>query len=595
MAQSYFSGIRNIIGRSAGRKLVFFTSARALTNVLDLLGIAGIALLASIFGAFAGGKQSSVDLPFLGKVAVGEIEAIIIALFVVILFISKSGLAILLHLKTSMFVAGLESRLSDVLAREYFGVGQGLIDKKATVSNFQAMAMTSTAGIKAYINARVLFFSEGSLLASLLLLFLVINPLATLGLAAFMLTILYLLNQVISSNLGRQGREQVSGSQVSLQASRDLHGIKREAHAAGALDPWLQRFSLGRSRLANAQAISYTLNSLPRYVIETSLILGMFVFMAGIVLFSDIASQSVTIGVFLGGGLRIMASVIPFQSAVLAMRTGQATGQLAFDELEKIADRPMESDDVRQSDHLENGQLRFSDVYFSYEAGSEPVLRGVSFEAQPNTKIAIVGPSGAGKSTIFDLAMGFKSPDAGQVFVGHRTSMDVLINNPGFFAIVPQRPHLVEGSLLENVSLLPAKDTELERAKDALIQSGLERLTQKANWHSEIINPDLGELSGGEVQKLSLARAVYRKPKILFLDEATSSLDAENESAITRIIEKLRETMTVILIAHRLSTVKGADKIIYLDHGRIVAEGTFSELKSQVKDFAKAIEIMDLG
>jgi ABC-type multidrug transport system fused ATPase/permease subunit len=108
------------------------------------------------------------------------------------------------------------------------------------------------------------------------------------------------------------------------------------------------------------------------------------------------------------------------------------------------------------------------------------------------------------------------------------------------------------------------------------------------------VHPDSGQLSGGEIQRLGLARALYRNPGILFLDEATSALDAETESEINKVLDELRGRMTIVLIAHRLSTVKNADKIIYLDGGRVIAEGTFSELQKKVPDFKNAVKLMGL-
>jgi ABC-type multidrug transport system fused ATPase/permease subunit len=119
-------------------------------------------------------------------------------------------------------------------------------------------------------------------------------------------------------------------------------------------------------------------------------------------------------------------------------------------------------------------------------------------------------------------------------------------------------------------------------------------VTSKSFGLDKQVTPDFGEFSGGEIQRLGLARALYRDPKILFLDEATSALDAETESKVNQTLDKLRGNMTIVLIAHRLSTVMNADNIIYLDKGRIVAQGTFQELKAKVPDFAKAVELMDL-
>ena len=575
---------------------MFFSTLRVLANGLDIIGIAGIALLATAFGAFASGtgQAARLSLPIIGETVITETEAVLIALVIAVVFVSKSGFSILLNLKTALFVAQIESQLSSTLAKDFFQIRQSSEIDRTSVSDFQNLAIQSTSGIKQFLNARIMFLAEGSLLVSLLVVFLVVNPIATVALSAFMGAVLYILNRLINLRLKRNGQQQIEGSQLALQSARDLHGIKREAQTGGVISQWLERFTTGRAKMANSSAIIYTLNTLPRFVIETSLILGIFMFIGGVVVFSDIPSQAVTIGVFLAGGLRIMASIIPFQGAIIGMRSGAATGQFAFEVLDNIFNRPEEQQAPQKTVSTSSPRLSFNKVSFSYGDTSEQVLKDISFEVEPNTKVAIVGPSGAGKSTIFDLAMGFLVPEKGDVLLGSNSTRETLINEPGSFAVVPQRPHLVSGSVLENVSLVSEQETDANRVKTVLTRSGLEKLTVSDNWQSQDIRPDSGQLSGGEIQRLSLARALYRNPKILFLDEATSALDAETELEITKVLENLKGEMTVVLIAHRLSTVKKADKIIYLNKGEIVAEGTFKELKAKVTDFAKAIEIMGL-
>ena len=585
-----------ILGKSDRRKLLAFSILRVLANGLDIIGIAGIALLATAFSSFAsvGVQAATVDLPLVGQILVNEFEAVFIALMVAIIFVVKSGLSILLNLRTALFVARIEAKISNILAKDFFQTQPESAAKKTSVSDFQNLAMSSTGGIKQFLNARILFYSEGSLLLSLMVVFVVVNPIATFALTIFMGGVLYLLNRLINEKLKRHGRDNLNGSRLTLQSARDLHGVKREAQARGVINQWLLRFSEGRSKMAHAQAIVYTLNGLPRFVIETSLILGIFIFVGGVVVFSDIPSQALTIGVFLAGGLRIIASIIPFQGAITGMRSGAATGQFAFNELQSILGRVATKDDLVTSNELVSGSLSFRNVHFSYRHGSEKVLKGVSFEIENYTRVAIVGPSGAGKSTLLDLAMGFLQPDEGEVLIGNQMTRNALINSPGVFAVVPQQPHLVSGSLLENVSLLDEEETNSERVEEVLIRAGLKKLTTRPGWQTEEISPDTGQFSGGEIQRLSLARALYKSPRVLFLDEATSALDAETELEITQVLDDLKKDMTVVLIAHRLSSVRSSDKIIYLDNGHVVAEGTFKELRTQVKDFAKAIKTLGL-
>jgi ATP-binding cassette subfamily C protein len=387
----------------------------------------------------------------------------------------------------------------------------------------------------------------------------------------------------------------MKGYETSLETSRDLFGVKREALSSGVTPNWLTKFSTGRSQAAQGTALIYTLNSLPRYVVETSLVLGIFAFIGGVVIFSDLPTQAVTIGVFMAGGLRLIASLLPLQAAFNQMQDGSNRGQLAFNALLERRARQATEFVLGELSIPESPDVVFNNVEFSYPKSEAQVLSGISFAVQPLTKVAIVGPSGAGKSTIFDLATGFREPTGGSISVGGVNPRDILFGAPGTFGIVTQRPHLVTGSILENVSLVEDASTDQAKVQQSLVRAGLGKFTQVENWFELQVKPDSGQLSGGEIQRLGLARALYRDPKILFLDEATSALDAETEAEITKVLQSLKNEMTVILIAHRLSTVQHADKIIYLDKGKIVAQGTFSELKAQVPDFARAVELMDLG
>ena len=591
-----FSSVSSIVTKAERRRLAIFSVLRVLVNGLDIVGIAGIAILAGAFGTFAsgGGQAASVQIPVAGELVITEYLAVLIALVVAMVFILKSGFSVLLSLKTALFIAEIESRLSISLADEFFKVSSDSFSSSTSVSEVQNLAMSSTSGIKNFLNSRILFYAEGSLLLSLLVALLFVNPIATLALTSFMAVVLLALNRLINYRLKMTGQRSMIGSRESLQSVRDLHGVKREVVAAGVVDQWINRFAVARSNTANAGAIMLTLNSLPRFVIETSLILGIFVFLGGVVIFSDLPSQAVTIGVFMGAGLRIMASIIPFQSAITGMRSGAATGDFAYQALCKISASQVGEFHIEKSETKREADLIFNNVFFSYGVDEERVLYDVSFHIRPHTKVAIVGPSGAGKSTIFDLAMGFLLPTEGNVLIGGQTARSCLVRSPGFFAIVPQRPHLILGSVLENVSLLPAEETDSHRVKEVLIRSGLKKLTVRDDWQQQELRPDSGHLSGGEIQRLSIARALYTNAKILFLDEATSALDAKTEFELSKVLDDLKHDMTIVLIAHRLSTVKSADNILYVDEGKLVNQGTFSELKANVPEFARAVSIMGL-
>jgi ATP-binding cassette subfamily C protein len=585
-----------VLPEAAARKIYLFAGARVLANILDIVGLAGIALLATSFGAFAagGGSVAPLKLPIVGTWVVTELQAVFIALAIASTFVLKSGFSIWLNLRTSLFTATLEADLSRKLAADYFSGGsEGESGFGDSLSEFQNIATYSTAAISAFINARISLIAESSLVIAMVASFTLINPVATLAMFVYLSTVLLALSKVVTQRIKRNGVNQLQGSEITLESSRDLFGIRREARSSGVSGFWIDKFTKGRAQWSSSSAVIYTLSSLPRYVIETSLILGIFAFLAGIVVFSDLPSQAVTIGVFMAGGLRLVASLLPLQSALNSMIDGANRGQPALDRL-KVISSHSEADSIMDFEAPKGKPLglKLSNVTFGF-AKNAPVLEGISFEIAPGSKVAIVGPSGAGKTTCFEIATGFRFPDSGTAHIDGQDPRILLEHGHGAIGIVPQRPHLISGSLAENVSLAIGSQTDLEKASDCLRLAGLQAFTDSSDLAMPI-EPDSGQLSGGEIQRLGIARALYRDPGILFLDEATSALDAETEAQISKVLDSLRGRMTVVLIAHRLSTVMNSDKIIYLDRGRVAAEGTFSQLQKKVPDFAKAVDLMGI-
>ena len=597
MQKLTFRSIGQILDKKSRRKLLLLSIARIAANLLDLIGLAGIALLATSFGSLASGsaERAPLNLPVVGEVLINEVQAVLIAMLVAGVFLLKSVFSIWLNLLTSLTVAGFEGKFSRELAEDFFSPIQDTDIGSDSVAEFQNRVMYSTSAISGFLNARMTFVAEGSLLVAMVAIFIAVNPIATISMGLFMGAVLFTLNKMIGFRIARNGQLQMKGYSTSLETSRDLFGVKREALSSGVTPNWLTKFSVGRTQAAQGAAFIYTLNSLPRYVVETSLVLGIFAFIGGVVIFSDLPSQAVTIGVFMAGGLRLIASLLPLQAAFNQMQDGSNRGQLAFNALVERRTRQATQVALGEFEVPRNPNVEFKDVRFRYSKSDVDVLGGISFRVEPLTKVAIVGPSGAGKSTVFDLATGFREPSIGSIKVGGINPRDILFGCPSTFGIVTQRPHLVTGSILENVSLVENSSTDRDKVQQSLVRAGLGKFTEPENWFELQIKPDSGQLSGGEIQRLGLARALYRDPKILFLDEATSALDAETEAEITEVLQSLKNEMTVILIAHRLSTVQHADKIIYLDKGKIIAEGTFAELKANVPDFAKAVELMDLS
>jgi ATP-binding cassette, subfamily B, bacterial len=228
------------------------------------------------------------------------------------------------------------------------------------------------------------------------------------------------------------------------------------------------------------------------------------------------------------------------------------------------------------------GEVAFRDVRFSYPGRPDaPVLAGVSFKVKAGEKLALVGPSGAGKSTVFHLILRFYDPVSGEVtFDGVNLTSADPADVRANIALVPQDSVVFATTVRENIRFgrPGASDTEIEKAAEAA--SAAEFILRMPEGYGTQVGERGITLSGGQRQRIAIARAILREAPLLLLDEATSSLDAESETLVQQALERLMAGRTTIVIAHRLATVQRCDRILVLDHGRIVEEGTHASLSS---------------
>ena len=227
------------------------------------------------------------------------------------------------------------------------------------------------------------------------------------------------------------------------------------------------------------------------------------------------------------------------------------------------------------------GRVTFDRLSFRYGTDdiAPTVLRDLSLEVNPGERLAIVGPSGAGKSTLVNLLLRFYDPTAGRIAIDGHDLREVRLNSlRDLLGVVPQEPVLFSGTVAENIAYgrPDATPTQIEAAaRAANAHAFIEELPE---GYATVVGERGARLSGGQRQRIAIARAILKDPRILILDEATSALDTASETAVREALERLMDGRTTILIAHRLSTVEGADRIVVLDHGRIAEQGTHGQL-----------------
>jgi len=326
----------------------------------------------------------------------------------------------------------------------------------------------------------------------------------------------------------------------------------------------------------------------------------------------DLGAAAAPVALFLAAGSRVVPALLRLQGAAITIRNSSVQAQPTFylrDALEAttgdkaVIDRsmnPMSASQLRERIAAGHGdfsaRVEVRNASVTYFNASEPSLFNASLTIEPGCSAALVGSTGAGKSTLADTIIGVLEPGEGSVTLGGLTPRDAIARWPGAVAYVPQAVALVYGSVRANVALgLP-----LEAIDDDLVWEALERahLAEYLRENRTGIETSIGErgvrLSGGQRQRLGIARALYTRPRLLVLDEATSSLDSETEQAIVSTLQELEGEVTTITVAHRLATVRHADQVIYLQDGLIVATGRFEQVRSQVPDFDRQAALLGL-
>jgi ATP-binding cassette subfamily C protein len=585
-------------------KTVWFTllALRSALTFLDIAAIAAVGYLATsiaiLISATGDVGQSfevaGVTLPAVTVETIPIVSAIILSLF-----ISKALLTLAITGWTTFFIAKIESRAAKLISEIYFG-GNLTDSRKYSLEEMMFAVTSGTASaFNSLLNSISTIVTEGILFVVLIVMgFLYVDSAATLAAIVYFGFVGLLLQFLIGSITIRSQEENYQGSIKLYTSVNNIISVFRELTVSGNKSKFLRDISESKTRATNSAAKTLFLGSLPRHVIETALLLGVAAFFLSQVSSGDIAGSIGKIGIFLAGSFRLTTALLPIQASFLAIKAALPSARLAQEILSELPDFTARQALIRNS--LEEvtdlnvpiGAV-FENVTYSYPDSKHPALATVSFVIEPGSQTALMGPSGAGKSTIADMLCLLIRPTSGRMFQ-ITDSLSLKPSVGGRVSYVPQKPGMISGTILENVALgLELEDVNREEVlktlKDVHLGPLLEDLPLGIDTHLGKLKDSL---SGGQMQRLGLARALYSKPSLLVMDEATSALDAESEYEIQKTLEEIRGKVTVVVIAHRLNTIQHADKVILLEEGRVQDSGTFKELIARNLSVERAVELM---
>ena len=581
----------------------FLVIVRALSGVLDVIGIALIGLIAGLAATNLDPEKPLVIAGFTLP-TFSEQGLVWLVVVVLLVFAIKAFIAVALSRVLTRFLARVESEQATRIAASVFASDLG---KLQTVNRSEIVWAALGSAFQAFSCLLVslgTFVSEGLLLILISLTFVVVDPIASVFVVLYFGVLVAVIQLFIGSSLRKAGENTTQGNIESVQALDDLFTAFREISIAQKTQFYINKFSNSRTKMAQGSGQMTFLSGMPRYVVETALMLGVVIFVGFQFMTGQLASGLVTIGVFLTGGVRIMASLLPLQNAAANVKNQSEQAKLSLDLLAEISpntsgpdslqklQKVAESNDEKTSATGE--EVLISRVSFAYPGSSANALSNIDMKVSSGQHVAIIGPSGAGKTTLVDLMLGLVTPSEGEVLIGGLTPSERISLFPGNIAYVPQNPGIISGTIAQNVAI-GLDDVSIDEAKvvDCLKKANLSDFVEglPAGIHTSVGHQS-DSLSGGQIQRLGFARALYSRPKLIVLDEATSALDASSEAFLSSSIKALGKSVTVVVIAHRLSTVQHSDVVYVVENGKIIASGKFSHLRKTVPMVAEYVRLM---
>jgi ABC-type multidrug transport system fused ATPase/permease subunit len=427
---------------------------------------------------------------------------------------------------------------------------------------------------------------------------LVADPVLAIAVGIYFVIVTLVYQRIAHRSIGKASRlihERQATDYRTIQQS--LVAVK-EIKVRNAEDHFSDEVHDVRASLVPAYRTMSLITIIPRYVLELAMV-GAAALIAVLAFQTKptTAAATATIGVFVAGGFRMLAPLNKVIFGVSQAKAALPSLEQVCSDLAASESSPGHGDDDEVA--LPDGSLRprlaLRNLSFGYTPGV-PVLRDIDLDIHPGEAIGLVGSSGAGKSTLVDVVLGLLEPDAGDILVDGWPLSAVRHQWQRSVGYVPQTIALFDDTVRANVALgVDADDVDDDELWHALTLAQLDDVVRALPQGLDNVIGEAGvQLSGGQRQRIGVARALYADPQVLIFDEATSALDSETEFKLTEVLDSLRGRLTTITIAHRLSTVRRCDRLLYLDDGVIEAEGTFEELNDAIPGFTRMVDLAAL-
>jgi ABC-type multidrug transport system fused ATPase/permease subunit len=593
-----------ILSKKDQKKIVAVSILQVLMGLLDLLGVIAIGLLGalSVSGLQSQQPGSRVDsvLDFVGiSNLTFQTQAMILGVGAVILLVGRTILSILFTRRILFFLSRRGAKISADLISRLLAQPLLKVQERTTQETVYAVTIGVSLITLQVLATSVVLLADLALLLIMAVGLFIVDPLTSIGTFVIFFAIGIILYKFMHVRAGRLG---MKSSELNIKSNEkivEVFSSYRESVVRNRRDYYSREIGKLRYQLADASAEASFLPYVSKYVIESSVILGALLIAAAQFVTQDATHAVATLAIFLAAGTRIAPAVLRIQQGSIQIRGSLGAAMPTLDLIKMLGKDPIIENIDDRLDVLHVGfkaSIALSNVSLTYPNSNSPAVSNIDLRIPPGTSVAVVGTSGAGKTTIIDVLLGVLNPNEGKVLISNMPPLEAIAKWPGSISYVPQDIVIAAGTIRENVAL----GYPLDVATDELVMNALKiaHLDEYVSLLPNGIDTEVGErgakISGGQRQRLGIARAMFTHPHLLVLDEATSALDGETEASISDSILKLRGSTTVVMIAHRLSTVRNADMVVYLSEGKVVATGSFEEVRNLVSDFDRQAKLMGL-
>ena len=593
----------SLLDRTTKKKYLLVSLMQILLSLLDLLSVALVGIIGALsvrgVQSQAPGNRTEAVLKFLKLDAFSfQTQVMFLAIGTVCLLVVKTVFSITITKRTLRFLAHRSSGITRELVRNVLSQPLSRVYARGAHELHYVLGPGVNGVVLGILGVAATVIADTSLLIVLGVGLAILSPSIAITSLVFFGAVALILHLVIRKHAISTGQVILDSEVNSGRLITEALDLYRELYVRNRRLDYAEAISRVRHNSAVAQADQTFLPNISKYVLEISVIVGSVV-IAGIQFVTQTATVALAgLGLFIVAGGRIAPALMRLQQSAMNIESRAASLDATLETIRVFESFDQGFDSDAEPNLIHSGfdpSVQIKKLSFGFNE-TETFLRDIELTIPSGSTVAMVGPSGSGKTTLINLILGLLEPTSGEVLISGKSPLVAIKEWTGGIAYVPQEVKLISGTFRENIEL----GTYFPSHNDETLLTSLEKsnlidlVSELPEGLETVIGQSGYQLSGGQKQRLGLARAFYTNPKLIILDEATSALDSATENDITKALESLRGDVTLIVIAHRLSTVRSADFVAYLNQGQIVAKGSFDEVRQLVPDFDRQANLMGL-